>query len=56
MMGPFALDEPLASLDPQAGCAIELIHQIHVEQKKTVIIIEHRLEDVLHRLWIESFL
>ena len=43
-------DEPLASLDPQAGMqAIELIHQIHVEQKKTVIIIEHRLEDVLHR-------
>ncbi|HZJ58071.1 MAG TPA: ABC transporter ATP-binding protein [Clostridia bacterium] len=43
-------DEPLASLDPQMGMyAIDLIHEIHVDQKKTVIIIEHRLEDVLYR-------
>jgi len=42
-------DEPLASLDPQAGmAAIELIDTLH-EQGKTIIIIEHRLEDVLHR-------
>lgn len=43
-------DEPLAALDPKMGMyAIELIDQIHNEQKKTVIIIEHRLEDVLYR-------
>jgi len=42
-------DEPLAALDPKMGMyAIELIDRIHKEQKKTVIIIEHRLEDVLH--------
>ena len=43
-------DEPLANLDPAAGeAAIELIDRIAKEQNKTVIIIEHRLEDVLHR-------
>ncbi|MFC4775874.1 ABC transporter ATP-binding protein [Paenibacillus sp. GCM10023252] len=43
-------DEPLASLDPRAGKrAIELIDRIHAESGKTIIIIEHRLEDVLHR-------
>ncbi|MGL5416801.1 MAG: ABC transporter ATP-binding protein [Clostridium sp.] len=42
-------DEPLASLDPKTGeKAINLIHKINKEEKKTVIIIEHRLEDVLH--------
>lgn len=42
-------DEPLASLDPQAGMGtIELIDAIH-QRGKTVVIIEHRLEDVLHR-------
>ena len=42
-------DEPLASLDPAIGkSAIELIDQIQKETKKTVLIIEHRLEDVLH--------
>lgn len=41
-------DEPLANLDPSTGrVAIELIDEIH-RQGKTVIIIEHRLEDVLH--------
>ncbi|MDU2665099.1 MAG: ABC transporter ATP-binding protein, partial [Clostridium perfringens] len=41
-------DEPLASLDPAAGKAsIELIDKIQKEEKKTVIIIEHRLEEVL---------
>ena len=42
-------DEPLASLDPATGeGAIELIDKIKKENNKTVIIIEHRLEDVLH--------
>ena len=42
-------DEPLASLDPATGkSAIELIDKIKNETKKTIIIIEHRLEDVLH--------
>ncbi|WP_433944615.1 ABC transporter ATP-binding protein [Paenibacillus sp. SN-8-1] len=43
-------DEPLASLDPYTGKrTIELIDRIHLETGKTVVIIEHRLEDVLHR-------
>ncbi|QUM80543.1 ABC transporter ATP-binding protein [Moritella sp. 5] len=43
-------DEPLASLDPKTGKAtIEIIDQLHRDTGKTVIIIEHRLEDVLHR-------
>ncbi|WP_434567432.1 DUF3744 domain-containing protein [Vibrio chagasii] len=43
-------DEPLASLDPKTGKAtIEIIDQLHKETNKTVVIIEHRLEDVLHR-------
>lgn len=42
-------DEPLANLDPKTGkVAIELIDDI-AKEDKTVIIIEHRLEDVLHR-------
>ncbi|MBI9013127.1 MAG: ABC transporter ATP-binding protein [Clostridiales bacterium] len=43
-------DEPLANLDPATGkTAIEIIDDIHEESNKTIIIIEHRLEDVLHR-------
>ena len=43
-------DEPLANLDPATGKrAIDLIDRIHREKKKTVLIIEHRLEDVLYR-------
>lgn len=43
-------DEPLASLDPYTGTkAIELIDRVQSETGKTVIIIEHRLEEVLHR-------
>ncbi|WP_210472036.1 ABC transporter ATP-binding protein [Vibrio crassostreae] len=43
-------DEPLASLDPKTGKAtIEIIDQLHKETNKTIVIIEHRLEDVLHR-------
>jgi len=44
------LDEPLANLDPATGKhAIELIEELHQKTNATVIIIEHRLEDVLHR-------
>ena len=43
-------DEPLANLDPATGkTAIELIDKIKRESDTTVIIIEHRLEDVLWR-------
>ncbi|MBR5309544.1 MAG: ABC transporter ATP-binding protein [Oscillospiraceae bacterium] len=43
-------DEPLAALDPKMGLAtIELIDQVSKDKTKTVIIIEHRLEDVLYR-------
>lgn len=43
-------DEPLAALDPAMGMsAIDLIDQIHKSHEKTVLIIEHRLEDVLYR-------
>ena len=43
-------DEPLANLDPKSGQdIIDLIDQIHEEQRTTTIIIEHRLEDVLYR-------
>ncbi|MCL2058213.1 MAG: ABC transporter ATP-binding protein [Oscillospiraceae bacterium] len=43
-------DEPLANLDPATGkYAIELIDEIHKITGKTIIIIEHRIEDVLHR-------
>lgn len=43
-------DEPLANLDPATGkTAIEIIDDIHKDLKKTILIIEHRLEDVLHR-------
>lgn len=43
-------DEPLANLDPATGKrAIDLIDRISKEKKTTVLIIEHRLEDVLYR-------
>ncbi|MFK9091971.1 ABC transporter ATP-binding protein [Bacillus salipaludis] len=42
-------DEPLANLDPATGkYAIGLIDRIQRETNRTVVIIEHRLEDVLH--------
>ena len=42
-------DEPLASLDPATGkTSIELIDEIQKQDNKTIVIIEHRLEDVLH--------
>lgn len=43
-------DEPLASLDPATGKqTIELIDEIQEKTDTTVLIIEHRLEDVLWR-------
>ena len=46
----FLFDEPLANLDPATGKqAIELIDKIAESTGAAVIIIEHRLEDVLHR-------
>ncbi|MBQ4609018.1 MAG: ABC transporter ATP-binding protein, partial [Clostridia bacterium] len=43
-------DEPLANLDPATGKqAIELIDEIQRRTDTTVVIIEHRLEDVLWR-------
>ena len=43
-------DEPLANLDPASGKEImELINNIHKKTNKTIIIIEHRIEDVLEQ-------
>lgn len=43
-------DEPLAALDPQMGMtAIELIDDLSKDENRAIIIIEHRLEDVLYR-------
>ncbi|MFL2070213.1 ABC transporter ATP-binding protein [Leuconostoc mesenteroides] len=41
-------DEPLASLDPAAGAAaVALIDELQQERNVTVVVIEHRIEDVL---------
>lgn len=46
----FLFDEPLANLDPRTGKqAIELIDELQKRTGAAVIIIEHRIEDVLHR-------
>jgi len=43
-------DEPLANLDPATGKrTIDLIDHIQKEKGSTIIIIEHRLEDVLYK-------
>lgn len=43
-------DEPLANLDPATGKrAIDMIDKIQKNTDATIIIIEHRLEDVLYR-------
>ncbi|MDD3921538.1 MAG: ABC transporter ATP-binding protein [Eubacteriales bacterium] len=43
-------DEPLAALDPQMGVTtIDLIDSIQKRNNSTVVIVEHRLEDVLYR-------
>ncbi len=42
-------DEPLANLDPATGkYAMELIERVHTDTNKTIIMIEHRIEDALH--------
>lgn len=44
------LDEPLAALDPQMGqTMIEIIDEFNQVDDKTIVLIEHRLEEVLHR-------
>ncbi len=46
----FLFDEPLANLDPATGkSTIELIDEIHKTSDAAIVIIEHRLEDVLYR-------
>ncbi|KFN04057.1 ATP-binding cassette domain-containing protein [Bacillus clarus] len=41
-------DEPLANLDPTSSLkTVELIKDIHKQDKKTIIIIEHRIEEIL---------
>ncbi len=46
----FLFDEPLANLDPKTGKqAIELIDDLQKKTGAAVVIIEHRLEDVLYR-------
>ena len=43
-------DEPLANLDPATGKqTIDLIDRIQKKTQTTVLIVEHRLEDVLYR-------
>ena len=43
-------DEPLANLDPATGKqTIDLIDRIQRETNTTILIVEHRLEDVLYR-------
>ncbi|KAA0766496.1 ABC transporter ATP-binding protein [Bacillus sp. SH5-2] len=42
-------DEPLANLDPLSSLhTIELIKDIHKQYKKTIVIIEHRIEEILN--------
>ena len=49
-MNILIFDEPLAALDPKTGTvAVDLIDRIARGAGSTVIIIEHRLEDVLFR-------
>ena len=49
-MNILIFDEPLASLDPYSGTVtIDLIDKISRDNDRTVLIIEHRLEDALFR-------
>lgn len=49
-VGVLLFDEPLANLDPATGkYAIELIDELSEETDAAIIVIEHRLEDVLWR-------
>ncbi len=41
-------DEPLANLDPLSAIhTIELMKDIHEQYNKTIVIIEHRIEEIL---------
>ncbi|MGG3521209.1 DUF3744 domain-containing protein [Bacillus pseudomycoides] len=41
-------DEPLANLDPMSSLkTVELIRKVHQQFNKTVVIIEHRIEEIL---------
>lgn len=41
-------DEPLANLDPASGKkAMKVISEIHEKTNRTIVVIEHRIEDVL---------
>ena len=43
-------DEPLAALNPQmCNQVIDIIDRLNVEKQKTILIVEHRLEEVLQR-------
>jgi energy-coupling factor transporter ATP-binding protein EcfA2 len=43
-------DEPLANLDPASGKnTMNMISEIHEETGKTIVIVEHRIEDVLEQ-------
>lgn len=43
-----ALDEPTATLDPQSRAELaELLSKLHREQGKTVIVVTHRMEELL---------
>ncbi|WP_283678426.1 DUF3744 domain-containing protein [Lentilactobacillus sp. Marseille-Q4993] len=44
------LDEPLAALNPKmSNEMIELLDRLNKQNNKTIVIIEHRLKEVLHR-------
>ncbi|WP_268912346.1 ABC transporter ATP-binding protein [Lentilactobacillus sp. SPB1-3] len=44
------LDEPLAALNPKmSNQMIELLDNLNKKNNKTIVIVEHRLEEVLHR-------
>ncbi|MGL5675996.1 MAG: ABC transporter ATP-binding protein [Cellulosilyticaceae bacterium] len=49
MESPILLfDEPLANLDPMSGqLAMDTIDALHKDSDKTIIVVEHRIEDVL---------
>jgi energy-coupling factor transport system ATP-binding protein len=56
-MGPrvLVLDEPSANLDPQATADLfELIRGLHADRRHSMVIIEHKLDDVID--WIDSVL
>lgn len=51
MQSPILLfDEPLANLDPvSAQKVVEIMDYLHESQGKTVVVVEHRIEDILEK-------